>query len=1772
MSARWPAPAGMFFLVALVGDLVPAGAQVIQVPSAPAPVCVTDHEPNDRPEDAMPVAGAVCIDGSFGETDQDIFAWTVSAQDARMAWRMSIEGLPEQQTRLQIHRLDAPGSDVEPAEVGSERFALVTPARTTRAQAPLVLVPEGRWIVGLSVSGGAGGYRLRIEPATLPPGLQTESPAGASNADATAAVVGTLAPERPFMGDLRGKEDVLAWSLDAAAARRRWTLGLVGPIGADLALALEAQDGRPLGRVSRLGSGRMSLDDLGLPAGEYRVRISSGTTEPLPYLVELTSEGPRSPTREDEPNDASTRAQPLALGKPVTARLASEGNVDHFALPSGKMVEGKRIEIALASQGGRVRRLCLRGAEDGDLVCREGEAPKLSDVATGTAPLYAVVSGTADRGASYTLLARIAGTLDAAGEREPNDGAATATPFATPSMRGRFVGEEEDLYRLTVTGDPQLWSIDADGAGLMAMEIRDDGAQVTALAQAADGIRASLNGLLLLPGEHVIALRGRDGAYELSAAPSGLPAGDAEREPNDQPNQAIRLSIGERRKGAFASESDMDMYRVVATTEEIADIELTPAPACLARLFVFWPDKPRSEVTTATELVFHARLPMGETLIGLQPAEACSGTYTLGLSRADPARLPADIEPNDNPSIAAPLSRPGIVEGFNNGPLDADFYRLPDETGGTSMTITTSAAAIVDVLTGDDQASVAASEDGAKQVFPLPAGAPSWLRVRSEGRYRLEIDGNGGTAAVRGAERMRLALPQTPVAAFWPRSQQVAGDLVIRNPDADPVTLRLSAVATHYAFRPRIPQEVVALGGGETTHVPVIVDIGSDAWSSSPVRITLAARRDDTDFAVATAELTADPTVDPVGERLDFAVPEALRGGFNVGWTALGATPPPVSGEPTPQERALLHDGLTSTFGLGFEAAALPASVTVAFGGGRSWPIRGFALDPYAPSETTGHSVKDFELHLSADGERFELAWSGQLAQAPTEQYFVLDTPREARAARLVVRSGYGDGAKVRLGEWKLIADSAATPGIALDLADPARGGHVVASWPMMGGTQADLLGILEAGKPGGVVRVEAGQTPRWIVGFHENRAAQLARLEWTDDLNARGKRQFAAIRVLVSTDGPIGPWTPLGVWNLARDERGRATWELPEPVWARFVKFEATRPAAEAEEMMFPTQIGLWERPTDAAYRSILGEWGALSPEAIFEAQAAPGGAAAPEVDGNDTRETAQNLPLDQRVAGQVILDRDEDWYRVLIPPEVAIPGEADTLVLRIDGRPTADVEVAIEDAAGKALPLQEASATPRALELTARIDHHGPYFLRVREPPHSIAVAYDLSGSLMPYLDSIQRGLGAYSAGVVPRREAVNFMPFEQPFMLSDWTDQKYVLDRALAAKPLQSTSSALEPTLIAAMQGLNERRGARAILVISDAATTYGPARAQMWDMIEQVKPRIFAAHIGAFDDPLTEKQIMQDLAMADGGVYSRVRSQAEMDVAFDRVAAWLRRPARYHLEARARKQPPPEPGTIAVSHNVTGDAGGAAVSAGVVEIILDASGSMLQRLDGRRRIEVARAAVNDLVTAGLPAGAALALRVFGDGAPGACSTSLALPPAPAEAALVQAALEAIAPRNLARTPIAAALKEVANDLQGVEGTKTVIVITDGEETCEGDPRAEIDALMAAGIEVRVNIVGFAVGDEMLKARFREWARAGGGRYVDARGAEELSQAVKEAAAVPFTVEDAHGTGIAGGMVDGGPVTVPPGRYRVRAGATVFEEVAVGGGADVQLRLAR
>ncbi|MBI4273229.1 MAG: VWA domain-containing protein [Rhizobiales bacterium] len=182
---------------------------------------------------------------------------------------------------------------------------------------------------------------------------------------------------------------------------------------------------------------------------------------------------------------------------------------------------------------------------------------------------------------------------------------------------------------------------------------------------------------------------------------------------------------------------------------------------------------------------------------------------------------------------------------------------------------------------------------------------------------------------------------------------------------------------------------------------------------------------------------------------------------------------------------------------------------------------------------------------------------------------------------------------------------------------------------------------------------------------------------------------------------------------------------------------------------------------------------------------------------------------------------------------------------------------------------------------------------------------------------------------------------------------------------------------------------------------------------------------------------------------------------------------------------------------------------------IALVLDASGSMNAKLpDGAIRIDAAKAAVADLVGK-LAGDTRLAFRVYGHQSPTQqknCKDTQLLVGFDGVAnnkSAVLAASRGI--RAQGYTPITYVLKLAAEDL-GKESTasRVVVLVSDGKETCAGDPCATAKALADADAKLVVHTVGLGV-DAAARYQLQCIANVARGIYVGAESTAELTAAL-------------------------------------------------------------
>ncbi len=178
---------------------------------------------------------------------------------------------------------------------------------------------------------------------------------------------------------------------------------------------------------------------------------------------------------------------------------------------------------------------------------------------------------------------------------------------------------------------------------------------------------------------------------------------------------------------------------------------------------------------------------------------------------------------------------------------------------------------------------------------------------------------------------------------------------------------------------------------------------------------------------------------------------------------------------------------------------------------------------------------------------------------------------------------------------------------------------------------------------------------------------------------------------------------------------------------------------------------------------------------------------------------------------------------------------------------------------------------------------------------------------------------------------------------------------------------------------------------------------------------------------------------------------------------------------------------------------------------VLFILDVSGSMAQKLGQTTKMAAAKETFGELLE-GLPKDMKVGLEVYGHHGDKDCSAiEVLVPPRPLEPQTLRQRVAPLAPSKGA-TPIAAALEKGAEVLRAEPGARTLVLISDGEETCGGDPVAVARTLRGQGYDVRIHVVGLAV-DDKGRRQLAQIAEAGGGRYFDARDVEGLKRSFRQ-----------------------------------------------------------
>ena len=237
----------------------------------------------------------------------------------------------------------------------------------------------------------------------------------------------------------------------------------------------------------------------------------------------------------------------------------------------------------------------------------------------------------------------------------------------------------------------------------------------------------------------------------------------------------------------------------------------------------------------------------------------------------------------------------------------------------------------------------------------------------------------------------------------------------------------------------------------------------------------------------------------------------------------------------------------------------------------------------------------------------------------------------------------------------------------------------------------------------------------------------------------------------------------------------------------------------------------------------------------------------------------------------------------------------------------------------------------------------------------------------------------------------------------------------------------------------------------------------------------------------------------------------------------------------------------PGTLEVKL----EKGAEKEAAKTVEIIMDASNSMTGMIGKETKIAAARRVLKQTIN-GLPDAMNVGFRVYGHRYPtddydNACrDTELLVPIGPVKKAVLTELVDKIQTKG--RTPLVASVLAAITDFEKIPNG-TIVLVTDGIESCKGDIKSIAPAIKAAGLALEVNIVGFDIKEAAARQELQSIAASTGGRYLDARNADELMGALGQTLKLEYVVLDAAGKEAARGIVGGEGVKLKEGAYTLR-----------------------
>ena len=913
-------------------------------------------------------------------------------------------------------------------------------------------------------------------------------------------------------------------------------------------------------------------------------------------------------------------------------------------------------------------------------------------------------------------------------------------------------------------------------------------------------------------------------------------------------------------------------------------------------------------------------------------------------------------------------------------------------------------------------------------------------------------------------------------------------------------------------------------------------------------------------------------TIVPLLPPAPSVAPSDVPRGFNIALAALGGRVVQATSQlnGTTWAAANLTDGMAFTpdnipvgpgatrricdpsCGWSSRDKTLPQDIVLAFHRGREARITAVVIDTTTYSAAVEGKVDNLPKHVEVWASTTSVPsgftkLAGARLQPRAAQYLISLPPTQAQYVKVRFLSNHG-GDATTAAEVRVIEANDGPASILWDvpknLALPSLGGAVVGFRSAAPDTKVGQL--VDDSPAGEGWRSADDRLPQvFVFAFHGDQVALIDRIVLQPTTSHHSSTWPRRITVSVSDESPLEGFHEVGQFTLRQEAREQA---FPIGRRARFLRLRILENFGGHYTSLGKLKVieGAAER-----YESVLR----TTPEAIVTPpKAGPAGAIASagvlqESEPNGTPAEANALEVGRTTRGVIDPKGETDYFKL------SVPGSASTvLTLEFLGWPHIRTSVTLIDPLGARLKRFDPGTVPSQQARFSWAVWPGEHLVQVTEPPISMVLIWDTSGSMRGSTDDLRRAVESYLDQVQPS-ERLNLIRFSTPgrhklqdveVLLPGFTSDRARLHAATAGKFFADGDTPLYDAISKGIELLEGVEGNRAIVVMTDGVDSHrGLSHSGFWGRLQAKRIRLYTIGLG-FDLQTylpkvasTGERILAHAAIATNGRFFFARTAEELQGLYQQIADELRTVSIYDVRPTLSRGP----GSLDVV--ATGERIPQLAPPQLV-LMLDASGSMKEKVKGRRKIDIAKGALVQFIK-GLPDGLPVAMRVFGhrirEGQPGDCQDSeLVVPLAPLDKPRLLRKVLAI--QALGTTPLADSIRQLAGDFGTAPGEKWVLLITDALEWCGGNPGAEVSGLRAKGFNVKLLIVGFALDHEAAERELRQL----GDRFIHAKDGEALRGAIEQALAVPYDVLDAAGSRVASGLTGQGAIAVPEGVYTV------------------------